>query len=147
MTDNEQSFEEWEVDGAPSFAYHNSDYITGWGDGGETAWDNRTAHYEAKLAEKDVEIAGLRELNDSMLKTTKLQLNRIAELEAQQQWVRVDEPPEDVDEDLLIRYHWLDNGNESAYTGIDEWCYATSRINPIVTHWMPLPTPPQEDTP
>ena len=48
-TDNEQSFWDWQT----AQAFISEDEVKG----AQVAWDNRTAHYEAKLADKDAEIA------------------------------------------------------------------------------------------
>ena len=55
----------------------------------KAAWDNRTAHYEALLAEKDAEIVAL-------VTALNMQNSKVEALEAQQQWVPVSERlPED----------------------------------------------------
>ena len=89
---------------------------------------------------------------------------RIAELEAAQAWVSVDERlPSDEDEGVIV---WTNNGNDCKFYNYDNriipenkfynydigfyhekngwmlWTEEWEHGDPTVTHWMPLPPPP-----
>ena len=78
---------------------------------------------------------------------------RIAELEAAQRWVSVDERlPDDEDNGVIA---WTNNASEYSSYNFDlafyhknfGWLMATEweHGDPTVTHWMPLPPPPVTD--
>ena len=78
------------------------------------------------------------------------QNRRIAELEAAQAWVSVDERlPNDEDEGVIV---WTNNGSDYKFYNYDigfyheknGWLLSTEweHGDPTVTHWMPLPPPP-----
>ena len=75
---------------------------------------------------------------------------RIAELEAAQAWVSVDERlPNDEDEGVIV---WTNNGSDCKFYNYDigfyheknGWLLSTEweHGDPTVTYWMPLPPPP-----
>ena len=74
---------------------------------------------------------------------------RIAELEAAQRWIPVSERlPEDGETVFVIihdGFERFENGNEVArltYLGNGNW-WSWGRERYVVTHWMPLPNPPE----
>ena len=129
------------------------------------------AHLQQRIAERDArinELVALVEADAASTETYKRLIRelqksddekhkqlaaanaRIAELEAAQQWVSVDERlPDDEDNGVIA---WTNNASEYSSYNFDlafyhknfGWLMATEweHGDPTVTHWMPLPPPP-----
>jgi len=79
--------------------------------------------------------------------------SRIAELEAQQRWVHVSErlpytaPVTMISKDLLLICDIPDDQVRKGYydAAVEKWYLSDTRFSQevIVTHWMPLPEPPE----
>ena len=73
---------------------------------------------------------------------------RIEALEAKQWWIPVSERmPEDVDEDLLVRIEWIDNGHQDSFYKVMDWlevCMCYHGIPGKPTHWKHIEPPEQE---
>lgn len=75
------------------------------------------------------------------------QQKRIAELETQNRWIPVTEPPKERGCYIVTVQHWVDGkpvSREAYWNGAD-WlsCDKRHELTPRVTHWMPLPVPPK----
>ena len=66
-----------------------------------------------------------------------------------QKWVPVTEPPKERECYFVTVKHWLDGKpvTREAYWNGADWLSLDKRheLTPRVTHWMPLPEPPQEE--
>ena len=117
----------------------------------------RSEMLQAQLDAANARIAALEHMQK--LSTESLEISerllkekdaRIAELEAAQAWVSVDERlPNDEDEGVIV---WTNNGSDCKFYNYDigfyheknGWLLSTEweHGDPTITHWMPLPPPP-----
>ena len=64
-------------------------------------------------------------------------------------WRRIESAPKDGTDIIVYRPHAVENENVPK-VGVDYWskrlgnCWAKSNDSKQPTHWMPLPTPPEE---
>ena len=106
-------------------------------------------NYESRIAELEGELdRRIRMPKDLWFQVAELS-TRVNELKAAQRWIPVSERlPEDGETVFVIihdGFERFENGNEVArltYLGNGNW-WSWGRERYVVTHWMPLPNPPE----
>lgn len=123
--------------------YHDSDLLS-LAESLRTFHDNAEATMEAMQAQLDAANKRNTEYVARQIRYLEIEVKlanaRIAELEAAQQWVSVDERLPDPLVDVVV------TDGESMTVGWSSkkgWWYANGWSDEGITHWMPLPPPPQ----
>ncbi len=61
-------------------------------------------------------------------------------------WISVEEQPEPPEDDVYYCYgYWLGSGRKQAVPAAFAWGEWKIANNFVLTHWVPLPEPPEED--
>ena len=73
---------------------------------------------------------------------------KVAQFEAEQpKWISVKEKLPENDDNYLVFTSDRNDAVIATYYGDGEWLeYDSTNLIPLVTHWMPLPEPPKEET-